>query len=130
MSAKDKTMGDTLLLDGILQGTGDVVLPDHLRKALRTIFARQYLVAHGKFDYTLAGAAEFSTAGGFTAKDAKEGQHQNQIHHGGTEPLRKHGETKIKAHRRDASQPRRNQSPFTTEEYEGNPKSKAHRRDR
>src|SRR5947208_8118649 len=62
MSAEDKTMRYALLFDGILQCTGNVVLPDHLRKALRTIFARQYLVTHGKSDYTLGKEEEFSTA--------------------------------------------------------------------
>ena len=50
--AEDVSMGYALQLDGVLESTGDMFLPDHLRKALRTIFARQYLVAHGKFDYT------------------------------------------------------------------------------
>jgi len=52
MSAENVSMSDALQFDGIFESTGNVILPDHLRKALRTIFARQYLVAHGKLDYT------------------------------------------------------------------------------
>src|SRR2546423_13068316 len=61
VSAEDVAMRNPLLLDGIFQGAGNMVLPDNPRKALRTIFAREYLITHGKSDYTLAGAFRFST---------------------------------------------------------------------
>src|SRR2546423_9683 len=61
VSAEDVAMRNPLLLDGIFQGAGNMVLPDNPRKALRTIFAREYLITHGKSDYTLAGASRFST---------------------------------------------------------------------
>jgi hypothetical protein len=51
MSAEYVAVRDALLLDGIFQGAGDMILSNHLREALRTVFARQNLVCHGKFDY-------------------------------------------------------------------------------
>src|SRR5579864_2331713 len=46
VAAKDVTMGNALLLDGVLQSASDVLLSDHFRKALRTVLARQDLVSH------------------------------------------------------------------------------------
>src|SRR5258708_4419158 len=47
MPAEDVTVGNTLLLDGILQGAGNVFLANHIAKALRTVLARQNLITHG-----------------------------------------------------------------------------------
>jgi hypothetical protein len=41
-------VGNPVLLKGIFQGSGDVILPNDIREALRTVFAREYLVAHGE----------------------------------------------------------------------------------
>ena len=38
--AEDITMRNPLLIDGILEGTGHVFLPNHLRKTLRPVLAR------------------------------------------------------------------------------------------
>ena len=46
--AEDVAMSDTLLLDGVLQGAGDVLLTDHVGKLLGSVFARQNLVTHGR----------------------------------------------------------------------------------
>jgi hypothetical protein len=40
MPAKDISMRNSLLLDGILQRAGDVLLPNDLRKALGAVFTR------------------------------------------------------------------------------------------
>src|SRR5664279_4108163 len=48
MSAEDVTMRDALLLNGVLQGTGDVLLTDDVGELLGSIFARQNLVTHGR----------------------------------------------------------------------------------
>ena len=48
MPAEDVAVGDALLLDGILQRAGDVLLPDHVGELLWTVFARQNLVTHGR----------------------------------------------------------------------------------
>jgi hypothetical protein len=37
---------DALLLNGVLERAGDVLLANHLRKTLGTVFTRQNLVAH------------------------------------------------------------------------------------
>ncbi len=47
MAAEDVAVRDASLLDGVLQGAGDVVLPDHLGEFLWTVFARENLVTHG-----------------------------------------------------------------------------------
>jgi hypothetical protein len=44
--AEDISMRDPLLLNGISQGPGYVVLANDVRKALRPVFSRQYLIAH------------------------------------------------------------------------------------
>ena len=46
MSAEDVAVRDAPLLDGVLQGAGDMLLPDHVGEFLRTIFARQNGVGH------------------------------------------------------------------------------------
>ena len=46
MPAEDVTVRDALLRNGILQGAGDVFLADDFGEFLRTVFARQDLVAH------------------------------------------------------------------------------------
>src|SRR5690349_20478067 len=48
MPAEDIAMSNPLLLDGIFQCTCDMVLANYVREALRTVFARQDLVAHGE----------------------------------------------------------------------------------
>src|SRR5205085_6279265 len=48
VAAEDVSVRDALLLDGILQGAGDVFLPDHVGKSLRTVLAGQDLIAHGR----------------------------------------------------------------------------------
>ena len=46
MTAENVAVSGTHLLQGILQGAGDVLLSDDLGEFLRTIFARQDSVAH------------------------------------------------------------------------------------
>jgi hypothetical protein len=46
VAAEYVAVGNALLLDGILQGAGDVLLSNHFGEALRTVFARQDLVSH------------------------------------------------------------------------------------
>ena len=48
MSAEDIAVRDAPLRDGVLQGTSDVLLPDHLGELLWPIFARQNLITHGR----------------------------------------------------------------------------------
>ena len=48
VSAEDVAVRDTLLLDGVLQGAGDVVLPDDFGELLWPVFAGKNLVAHGR----------------------------------------------------------------------------------
>ena len=48
MTAEDVAMGGTSLLDGVLEGTGDVLLSDDLGELLRTVFAGQDRVTHGR----------------------------------------------------------------------------------
>ena len=48
VSAEDVAMCNALLLDGIFQGAGDVLLPDDVGEFLRSIFAGQNLVTHGR----------------------------------------------------------------------------------
>src|SRR5216684_5911195 len=62
VTAEDIAVRDALLLNGVFQGAGHVLLPDHLGKPLRTVFSRQYLIAHRNLDYTLAGDFRFSSA--------------------------------------------------------------------
>ena len=54
MSTENIAMRNPLLLNGVLQGAGDVLLPNDFRKFLWTVFAREDLVAHGRrcSDYT------------------------------------------------------------------------------
>ena len=47
MAREDVAVGDAVLFERVHQGAGDVVLAGHVGKALRTIFAGQYLVTHG-----------------------------------------------------------------------------------
>jgi hypothetical protein len=37
-----------VLLDGVLEGAGYVLLPDNFRELLRTVFSGKNLVAHGR----------------------------------------------------------------------------------
>ena len=46
MSTEYVAVGDALLLDGVFQGTSDVLLPDDVGEFLRSIFAGQDLVTH------------------------------------------------------------------------------------
>ena len=46
MAAENVAVGGASLLDGVLQGAGNVLLPDDLGEFLRTVFAGQNLVAH------------------------------------------------------------------------------------
>ena len=46
MSAENIAVGRASLLDGILQGAGDVLLSDDLRKLLGTVFAGQDGITH------------------------------------------------------------------------------------
>jgi len=46
VTAEDVAVGAASLLDGVLQGAGNVLLSDDLGEPLRTIFARQDGVAH------------------------------------------------------------------------------------
>src|SRR5262249_39920960 len=46
MPAEDVAVGYPLLLDGIFQGAGNVLLPDHVRKALRTVLTGEDLITH------------------------------------------------------------------------------------
>jgi hypothetical protein len=48
VAAEDVAMCNSLLLESVLQGPGNVVLTDDIGEALRPVFAREYLVAHGK----------------------------------------------------------------------------------
>ena len=48
MSAEDVAVRDASLLDGVLQGAGDVVLPDHVGEFLWPVFARENLITHGR----------------------------------------------------------------------------------
>src|SRR5438552_17837621 len=46
MSAEDVAVRSPPLFDSCLQRAGDVILPNHFREFLRTIFSREDLVAH------------------------------------------------------------------------------------
>src|ERR1043165_4117568 len=48
MSAKNLTMRNPALFNGILERTGNVILPNDLRKLLRTVFTCQDLITHGR----------------------------------------------------------------------------------
>ena len=48
MSAENVAVRDPLLLDGVLERAGYVVLPDDFRELLRTVFSGKNLVAHGR----------------------------------------------------------------------------------
>ncbi len=48
MAAEDVAVGGASLLDGVLQGAGDVLLSDDLGEFLRTVFAGQDGVTHGR----------------------------------------------------------------------------------
>ena len=48
VAGKDVAVGDALLGEGVDEGAGDVVLAGYIRKALRTVFACQYLVSHAR----------------------------------------------------------------------------------
>src|SRR5271165_621996 len=48
MAAKDVAVGGARLLDGVLQGAGNVLLSDDLGESLRTVFAGQDGVTHGR----------------------------------------------------------------------------------
>jgi hypothetical protein len=47
MTAEDVAVRDALLRDCVLQSARYVLLPDHVGKALRTIFSSENLIAHG-----------------------------------------------------------------------------------
>jgi hypothetical protein len=46
MSAEDIPVRSSRLFDGVLQGAGNMLLPDNFGELLRTIFARQNGVGH------------------------------------------------------------------------------------
>ena len=46
VTAEDVAVSGASLLNGVLQGTGDVLLSDHLGKLLRTVFAGQDGITH------------------------------------------------------------------------------------
>ncbi len=48
VSAEDVAVRDPSLLNGVLQGSGDVLLPDDVGEFLRPVFARQDLITHGR----------------------------------------------------------------------------------
>jgi hypothetical protein len=48
MSAEDISVRNPLLLNGILERAGHVLLPNDLREALRPVFTRQDLVTHAE----------------------------------------------------------------------------------
>ena len=48
MAAENVAVGGASLLDGVLQGAGDVFLSDDLGEFLRTVFAGQDRVTHGR----------------------------------------------------------------------------------
>ena len=48
MAAEDVAVGGASLLDGVLEGAGDVLLSDDLGEFLRTVFAGQDGVTHGR----------------------------------------------------------------------------------
>jgi hypothetical protein len=52
VTAEDISVRGPPLLDGILQGLGNVLLSDNLGEFLGAVLARQDLIAHGKPDYT------------------------------------------------------------------------------
>ena len=56
VAAEDVAVGGTSLLDGVLQGAGNVFLSDDLGELLRTVFARQNLIAHGREDLIIRDA--------------------------------------------------------------------------
>src|SRR5579864_5405964 len=58
MPAEDVAMGGTSLFDGVLQRTGNVLLSDDLGEPLRTVFAGQDGVTHGRKSrlYVICGA--------------------------------------------------------------------------
>jgi hypothetical protein len=47
VSAEDISVSRASLLDGVLQGLGNVLLSYDFGELLRTVFARQNLIAHG-----------------------------------------------------------------------------------
>src|SRR6476620_3347453 len=61
VTAEDVAMRDPLLLDRVFQGAGDVLLPNHLGKTLRTVFARQNLIAHAELRLYPCREKRFST---------------------------------------------------------------------
>ena len=66
MSAENVAVGSASLFDGVLQGTGDVLLSDHLGEFLRTVFARQDGVAHEPEDMIIRDARRRHGRGGFS----------------------------------------------------------------
>src|SRR6266481_2013855 len=48
MAAENIAVRDALLLNGVFKSARDVVLPDHIRKSLGTVFTRKDLIAHEK----------------------------------------------------------------------------------
>ena len=70
MAAENVAMRDASLLDGVLQGAGDVVLPNHLRKLLGPVFARENLITHGRK----------SRLYGVTLWNGRDGLRDNQVH--------------------------------------------------
>ena len=48
MPAKNVAVSDAFLLNGVLQGAGNVFLPDDFGEFLRPVFARKNLIAHGE----------------------------------------------------------------------------------
>src|SRR5207248_10523062 len=48
MSAEDVAVRNAVLLNGVLECAGNVVLPDDFRELLGTVFSGKNLVAHGR----------------------------------------------------------------------------------
>jgi hypothetical protein len=59
MSTENVPVRNALLLDGMFQGAGDVLLPDDIFKALRTVLARQDLITHGSSIIRYSSAPDF-----------------------------------------------------------------------
>ena len=61
MSAEDVPVRNALLLNGVLERPGDVLLADDVGKFLRAIFAGQDLVTHEEFPIIQSGKRPFRT---------------------------------------------------------------------
>ena len=53
MAAKDIAVRGPILSQGVLQGARDMLLPDHVREGLRSVFASENLIAHGRNSYLI-----------------------------------------------------------------------------